>query len=126
MRIPLDGINNEALVDEATDARDIVTDLGGNSPDFDGDGRIFELNELTISNEHATLTGVIEIWDANEAAAPAAATQKLTVVVPPNSTVERSWPPGRGPRFTIGCVASLDAGNGTVNIGGIHAAGVLL
>ena len=84
------------------------------------------MHELTVANEHATATAILEVWDANEAATPGAATQRLTVVVPPSSTVERSWPPGSGPRFTIGCVASIDGGTGTVNIGGVHCAGALL
>ena len=122
--IAIDGINNEVLVDEATDARDILTDLAGNSPDFDGDGRVFELKDVTISNESVTTDAVVELWDANEGAGPAAANQRATIIVPANSTVERKWET-RGPTFTIGCVASLDGGNGTINIGAIHASGYL-
>ena len=122
--IPIDGINNEVLVDEGTDARDILTDLAGNSPDFNGDGRVFELKELTVSNESVTTDGVVELWDADEGANPAAANQRATIIVPANSTIERSWRT-RGPTFTIGCVASLDGGNGTINIGAIHASGHL-
>src|SRR3990172_574783 len=123
MRIAIDGINNEALVDEATDARDLLTDEGGNSPDFDGDGRVFELNDLTAANEHATQQAILEVWDTNEGAAPTAGLQKLTIVVPPASTIERRWAQGAGPRFITGIVGSIDAGTGTVNIGGVHVAG---
>lgn len=126
MRVPVDGISDEALVDEGTDARSILSDLGGNNPDFDGDGVVFELNELTMSNESTTVDGVVEIWDANEGASPGAANQKLTIVIPANTTVERKWDPGYGPTFRTGIVASLDGGNGTVNAGGVHAAGALL
>ena len=126
MRIPVAGINNEALVDEATDARDLLTDPAGNSPDFDGDGRVFEMQSLVVSNEHATQVAVLEVWDANEAAAPSAAVQRLTVMVGPTNTVALSWPRGAGPKFSIGCVGSIDAGTGTVNIGAVHVAGELI
>ena len=123
--IRIDGINDEALDDEGTDARDLLTDLAGNSPDFDGDGRIFELLELEVSNEHASAVVVFEMWDANEGAAPGAANQKGTFIIPAQDTYSKSWPLGAGPTFATGIVGSSDGNAGTVNIGGVHVSGVL-
>ena len=121
--IPLSGHNDEAMSTPAGDARDLITDLAGNSPDFDGDGRVFELLELQVTNEHASQVATFEAYDANEGGGPGAATQQLTLMVGPTDTVERSWKLGTGPRFTIGLVGAVT--NGLINIGGVTASGVL-
>lgn len=125
-RIPLSGHNDEALVDDGTDARCLLTDASGNNVDFDGDSRLFELQALTVANEHATQTVILEVWDDDEGANPAAADQKLTIIVPPNDVVQLTWARGTGPRFATGIVGSADGAVGTINIGGVHASGELI
>lgn len=122
--IPIDGINNEALVVDTSDARSLLTDEGGNNPDFDGDGVVFQLEEITISNE-GSADAWVEVWDADEGSSPAAAVQKLTIRVPAETTVERRFG-GTGPRFVTGIVGSLSGGTGTVNAGGVQTSGFLI
>lgn len=121
--IPVDGINDEALTAVGTDARSILTDEAGNNPDFNGDGRVFELRELTISNSHATLPATFTLYDVDEGAAPAAAVLKLTLIVPASDSVSRTWKKGAGPRFYTGCSGGVD--QGTVAAGAVHSAGLL-
>lgn len=121
--IPVDGINDEALTAVGTDARDILTDEAGNSPDFNGDGRVYEMLSLTVTNSHATNKGILTVYDADEGASPSAAKLKLTVEVPAGDSVSLQWDKGSGPQFYTGCVAGVDAG--TVAAGAVHSSGLL-
>lgn len=126
--IPIEGTNaTEALVDEGTDIRSIMEDESDNLPDFDGDGRVFELLALEITNEHATQVATVELWDSDEDATFTAdpSIQKGTYLVPAQDTVQFTWARGTGPRFITNITASIDSGNGTVDSGAVRCSGVL-
>jgi hypothetical protein len=120
-RIHVSGINDEAIVLFSTDAREVISGL-----DPDGDGRIFYLTHISITNEHATAGTIVELWDADEAAPGADDTthRGSSIQIGPNTTTHIDYPDGSMP-FVTNCVASLAANTGTVAIGGVHAAGYL-
>lgn len=105
MRIPISGQCDEALAAAATDARELIS-----GADFDGDGKVFVLEELELSNEHVSLDGFVELWDADEGAAPTATLQRGGFTVPAASTVKLSWRPGTGPRFRTSICATATQG----------------
>jgi hypothetical protein len=65
---------------------------------------------MSITNEHATDSGVLELWDqAAEGANPTASNQRGAWVIPPNHTeiIEFSPP---GIKFVNGVLATVTAG----------------
>jgi hypothetical protein len=120
-RIPVSGINDQAMQIFSSGAREVVSGLNP-----DGDGRIFYLTHISITNEHATEGTIVELWDIDEAAPSADDTthRGSTIQIGPNTTTHVDYVDGSMP-FVTNCVASLSAATGTVAIGGIHAAGYL-
>ena len=120
-RIPVSGINDQALQIITSSTREVISGLNP-----DGDGRIFYLTHISITNEHATEGTVVSLYDIDEAAAAAGDTTErgTPVQIGPNSTTHIDYDDGSMP-FVTNCVAGLTAGVGTVAIGGIHAAGYL-
>ena len=120
-RIHVSGINDEALAIITTDCREVISGL-----DPDGDGRIFYLTHISITNEHATEGTVVSLYDIDEAAAAAGDTTErgAPIQIGPNSTTHLEYDAGSMP-FVTNCVAGLTAAVGTVAIGGIQAAGYL-
>jgi hypothetical protein len=118
-RIPVSGNNDEAIVAIGTDVREVITGLNP-----DGDGRIFYLTQLIVANESLTAMGKFELWDQDEATDVDVAdtTARGGILVGPGDTVKVNWGDGEMP-FVTNCVASITAG--TVNIGGVWAAGYL-
>ena len=119
-RLYVTGVNDEALTAVGTDVREIITGL-----DPDGDGRIFELAWLEVSNEHASALGVLELYDSDESTAVVAATQRAVFQVPPGETLHIDFPDGRGPKFGTNMVAGISAGT-VATLGGIRAGGYLV
>ena len=116
-RIPVSGHNDEALDAPGTDMREVITGL-----DPDGDGRIFYLTSLSIANEHATETTVVELADQDEAAITAANQRGAPIHVGPGDTVQVTFGDGEMPfvtNITAGCT------DGTVATLSVHAAGYL-
>ena len=120
-RIPVSGINDEALTILTTDVREVITGL-----DPDGDGRIFYLTHISISNEHATEGTIVSLYDSNEATAAAddLTERGASIQIGPNSTTHIDYEDGTMP-FVTNCTAGLAVDVGTIAIGGIHAAGYL-
>ena len=95
---------NDTAID--TNARSIL------EPDRLKSGRVFRLKGLVISNEHATGTAVVEIFNEEEAttpAAPTAANQRLNIQVGPADTVVIDFP-APGVLFTAGPTAIQSGG----------------
>lgn len=120
-RIPVSGINDEALAIISTDTREVISGL-----DPSGDGRIFYLTHLSITNEHATEGTIVELWDQAEGTASAGDTDQrgAPIQIGPNSTTHVEYADGSMP-FITNCVAGTSAATGTIAIGGVHAAGYL-
>ena len=118
-RIPVSGINSEAIVAIGTDVRQVINGL-----DPASDGRIFYLTQIIIANESLTAMGQFELWDQAEATdvSDDDTTCRGSILVGPGDTVKVNWGDGEMP-FVTNCVASITAG--TVAIGGVHAAGYL-
>ena len=117
-RIPVSGINDEALTVLGTDVREVISGL-----DPDGDGRIFYLTQLIVANESLTAMGQFELWDADEGGVTDNDTTcRGSVLVGPGDTVKVNWGDGEMP-FVTNCVASITFG--TVNIAGVQASGYL-
>lgn len=123
MRIPISGGNeNEALTAPGTDVRCILS-RGTTLADFDGDGRVFELQSLEITNEHATQLAEVAVYDQDEAAA-VAASQRLNLYAPAQDTVQYTWDRGKGPRFATNIAAGTT--NGTIPAFGVRCGGELI
>ena len=120
-RIPVSGINDQALQIITTSTREVISSLNP-----DGDGRIFYLTHISITNEHATEGTIVELWDQDEGTAAATDTDHRgsSIQIGPNTTTHVDYNPGSMP-FVTNCVAGLSAATGTVAIGGIHASGYL-
>lgn len=117
-RIPVSGINDEALTVLGTDTREVISGL-----DPSGDGRIFYLTQIIIANESLTAMGQFELWDQAEGTASDGDTDcRGSILVGPGDTVQVNWKDGEMP-FVNNCTASITAG--TVAIGGVHASGYL-
>lgn len=98
-RIPVSGHNDEALT---TTVKEVITGL-----DPDGDGRVFYLKRLELANQHATDTGVIDIYDMDEASVVAANQRGAPIHVPAGDTVIVTWEDGEMPFVTnLGLVAA--------------------
>ena len=120
-RIPVSGINEEALAIITTDCREVISGLTPSD-----NGRIFYLTHISITNEHATEGTAVSLYDIAEAAAAAGDTTErgAPIQIGPYSTTHISYPDGSMP-FVLNCVAGLRAATGTIAIGGVHAAGYL-
>ena len=120
-RIYVSGVNDEALEQSATEVREVIADLNP-----DGDGRIFYLTHISVTNEHPTEGCAVELFDIDEAAAGLdALTHRATSIqIGPNATTHVDFDPGTMP-FVTNCVAGLTTAVGTIAIGSIHAAGYL-
>ncbi|MBA7691952.1 hypothetical protein ES703_100508 [subsurface metagenome] len=111
MRIPLSGYNDEALT---TTVKEIIS-----GEDFDGDGVVFWLRGVAITNEHATETALVDLFDQDEAAVTAA-NQRGSVQCPAKATTVVDFPaPGIAFKTNIGAVVT----DGTVNAYGVVACG---
>ena len=120
-RIPVSGINDQALEILTTSTREVISGLTPVS-----NGRIFYLTHISITNEHATEGTAVSLYDIAEAAAAAGDTTErgAPIQIGPYSTTHISYPDGSMP-FVLNCVAGLRAATGTIAIGGVHAAGYL-
>jgi len=120
-RIYVSGINDQALQINTTSTREVISGLNP-----DGDGRIFYLTHISVTNEHATEGTSVELSDIDEAATTVnALTHRGTSIqIGPNATTHVDFADGTMP-FVTNCVAGLTVAVGTVAIGGIHAAGYL-
>ena len=116
-RIPVSGHNDEALTVPGTDMREVISGLDPSS-----DGRIFYLTSLSVANEHATETAVIELADQAEAAITAANQRGAPIHVGPGDTVQATWQSGEMP-FVTNCVIATTGG--TVATLSVHGAGYL-
>jgi len=111
MRVPLSGYNDENLT---TTVKEIIS-----GEDFDGDAVTFWLRGVAITNEHATETALVDLYDQDEGSATAA-NQRGSVICPPNATTVVDYgPPGIAFKTNIGAVLT----NGTVNAYGVVAYG---
>ena len=120
-RIYVSGVNDEALEQSATEVREVIADLNP-----DGDGRIFYLTHISVTNEHPTEGCAVELFDMDEAAAALDATthRATSIQIGPNATTHVDFEDGTMP-FVTNCVAGKTVAVGTVAITGIHAAGYL-
>ena len=117
-RIPVSGINDQALQALASGVREVISGLTPVA-----DGRIFYLTQLFVANESLTAQADVELWDIAEAtASDDDTTSRGKIIVGPGDTVQVTWGDGEMP-FVINCCASTTAG--TVAIGGAFASGYL-
>jgi hypothetical protein len=126
--IPISGRNGEALTGSCTDARHILETGTGGAPDFDGDGRIFELLHLVARNSSAASQSELHLWDRDEGSQPATTGQiGAAIIIAPNTTLEKTWTRGTGPRFRTNITASTSrtTNRGTVAIRDVFASGLL-
>jgi len=126
--IPIVGRNGEALTGHSTDARQILETGTGGAPDFDGDGRVFELLHLAAFNSHASSQSELHLWDADEASQVATTAQiGAPIPIPPNTLVERTWERGFGPRFRTNITATTGSAltQGTIAARAVYASGLL-
>ena len=118
-RVPISGVNDEAITGVATDVREMISGL-----DIDGDARTFFLRWMMIANEHASQIAVFEYYDSDEDTGPTAALQRGVIHVPPGETVlvEFEEP---GQKFVTNLTCGVT--NGTINTnGGVAAGGYLI
>jgi hypothetical protein len=99
-RIYVSGVNDEALEQSATEVREVIADLNP-----DGDGRIFYLTSLTVSNELTSAAVTVELWDQDTDATGTAANQRGAIIIGPGDTVIATWPDGAMP-FVTNCCAT--------------------
>ena len=120
-RIHVSGINDQALQIISSSTREVISGLNP-----DGDGRIFYLTQISITNEHATEGTVVSLYDIDEATAAAGDTTErgAPIHIGPYTTTHISYADGTMP-FVTNCVAGMAAGVGSIAIGGIHASGYL-
>lgn len=126
--IPIMGRNGEALTGSCTDARHILESPTGGAPDFDGDGRIFELLHLVATNTSAASQTELHLWDVDEGSQPATTRQiGARIIIAPNTTFEKTWLRGEGPTFRRNITASTSrtTNRGTIAIRDVYAAGLL-
>ena len=116
-RIHVSGHNDAVLTVPGTGMVEVISNL-----DPDGDGRIFYATSLSVANEHATQTAVIEMADQDEAANTAATQRGAPSHVGPGDTVQATWAAGEMPYVTNLTIAVT---NGTVATLSVHGAGYL-
>ena len=102
------GWNDEALTDAATDARNLLNNSTGGDTGITT-GRVFYLRGLSISNEHATNQGVLELWDVAAEGVPGATTQRGNWIIPANYSVLLDFP-SPGIQFKNGILGTISAG----------------
>ena len=126
--ILISGTNGEALVGVTTDVRHILETSTGGTPDFDGDGRVFEPLHLECFNSHATSQAELVLYDDDESSGPTNSSNVRiggVYPIPPNSLLEKTWERGRGPKFRTNIIASTRASRGTIAAGDVYASGLL-
>ena len=120
------GQNGEALVGQTTDVRHILETPGETGPNFDGDGRVFELLSLVVPNSAAAVPATLRLWDSDESTAVVTTTQVGPEIrIAALDTIKMEWARGTGPQFRTNICASLATNSGTVAANGIQAAGIL-
>ena len=126
MAIPISGQNGEAIVGQTTDVRHILETPGETGPNFDGDGRVFELLNLVVTNSAAAVAATLRLWDSDESTAIVTTTQTGPEIrIAAGDTVKMEWARGTGPRFRTNLTASLATNSGTVAANSIQASGLL-
>ena len=116
MRIPVTGVNDQALQAPGSGQREVISGL-----DIDGVGMTFCLRWLLIANE-GTTAAVVEITDQDEAAITAA-NQRFTVHVAPGDTAMLAFPEP-GMKFVTNVTAGTTGGT-IPTLGGISGGGYL-
>ena len=126
MAIPISGQNGEALVGQTVDVRHILETPGETAPNFDGDGRVFELLNLVVTNSAAAVAATLRLWDSDESTAIVTTTQVGPEIrIAAGDTVKMDWVRGTGPQFRTNITASLATNSGTVAANSIQASGLL-
>ena len=127
MAIPISGQNGETIVSQTVDVRHILETPGETAPNFDGDGRVFELLNLVVTNSHATVALTLRLWDSDETTTVVTTTQVGPEIrVAAGDTVKMEWARGTGPRFRTNITASqLTGGTATVALNSVQASGLL-
>mgnify|MGYP001608243316 CR=1 FL=1 len=124
--IPISGQNGETIVGQTTDVRHILETPGETGPDFDGNGRVFELLNLSITNSHATATLTLRLCDSDESTAIVTTTQVGPEIrVAAGDTQKIEWARNTGPRFRTNITASIATNTGTVALNSVQASGLL-
>ena len=124
--IPISGQNGEAIVSFTIDARHILETPGETGPNFDGDGRVFELLNLVVTNASAAVVAVLRLYDSDETTVVVTTTQVGPEIrIAPADTMKMEWARGTGPRFRTNLVAGLASVAGTVNLNSVQASGLL-
>jgi len=119
------GTNGEALT--TADVRHIAESATEGVPDFDGDGRVFELLGLFIPNTNPTTQARIRLYDRNEATSVTSnARVGFEIIIPPNDSVSLEWRRGAGPHFRQNIIADMVSSGGTIPVKGVRTDGVLL
>lgn len=126
--IRIEGTNaTEALVSTSVDARHVLESSTGGAPDFDGDGRVFELLYFAAYNSGSTDTN-LEFYDQNETTATSDSsftTLKAIKHFPSGAYTEYTWEVGTGPRFRTNIIVGSASGAGTFARGAVSASGLL-
>ena len=126
--IPVFGRNGEALTGSCTDARAVMETGAGTNPDFDGDGRVFELLHLAVWNNHAASAALLHLWDRDEGSQPTTTLQVgAPIPCPALALTVRTWERGTGPRFRTNIVASTSRAlnQGTIRVRDVFVSGLL-
>jgi len=119
------GTNGEPLT--TADVRQIAETNTEGSPDFDGDGRVFELLGLFIPNIDASTRARVRLYDADEATTVTSNRRVgFQIIIPPNDSVTLEFARGSGPRFRTNITADLVSSGGNVPVKGVRTDGVLL
>ena len=119
MRVPVSGVNDEALATMGTDVRELISGL-----DPDGDGMTFYLTQLQLTNRHASQVGAVFLADSDESSSLTTGNALIrgSIIVPANDTVIVKYKDGEKP-FVTNLVAGIV--NGTFNVGDAVASGYL-
>lgn len=125
--IPVFGQNGEAMVLATVDVRHILETPGETGPDFDGNGRVFELLNLVVTNTSTTLAMILQLYDSDESTAVVTTTQVGPILrIPPGDTFKMEWARNAGPKFRTNITAGFRASNtGIVVANAIQASGLL-
>ena len=124
--IPVSGQNGEAIVSQTIDVRHILETAGETAPDFDGNGRVFEMLNLVVPNAHATQVATVRFFDSDETTVVVTTTQVGPEIrIAAGDTIQMTWARGSGPRFRTNVTMGLSAVSGTVNANGVQASGLL-
>lgn len=123
--IPISGMNVTLIASNTW--RSILRTASGAAPDFDGDGRVFELLGLLISNTSALSVARLQMWDNDNVTSTPSTVRRVgpELRIAPGDTQKLEWPRGSGPRFTIGIVMTKADNGGTVGVRNVNANGLL-